>query len=1141
MADVVGEYGAKDDAGDDDLEEVLRGLTPEKRMLVGAELARRAAAAAGIPAVARTNDPLPCSFAQERLWYLDQADPGSVAYVVPAAVRFTGRLDVGALRRSLDEIVRRHEVLRTTFAERDGLPGQVVHPAEPLTIPLVHLDAPSRKAAEAEVRERYQQEVRLPFDLARGPLIRACVLRVADDEHVLLLSMHHIVSDGWSLGVLQHELTTLYQAYVADEPSPLPELTVQYADFAVWQRSRPDNGQLAYWREHLQGAPVLELPADKPRPAVRTSHGASVPLNLDKDTVRAVEQLAETEQATQYMVLLAAYALLLRRWSGQPEMVIGSPIANRVHVDVEPLVGFFVNTLPLRLDTSGDPTFRELVRAARATCLAAYANQDLPFERMVAETAAERSAGTVPLVQTLLVLRNVPMSALELPGVRVDVLDLRTESTKFDLSLDLVPDADGGIAGRAEFSLDLFEAGTVRRMMSAFGLLLAAGLREPDTRISRLPMATEQERARMVAEFSGGGSAAPARTTGTLHGLFERQADRAPEALAVVFGDRALTYRELDERANRLAWFLRAEGVGPEQLVGVSLPRSELMIVAVLGILKAGAGYVPLDPGYPRQRVAYMAEDAGAALVLTHSSVADADRMRVSDDVPGPRLVCLDAEAARLAEYPAERPVPVVTEANLAYVIYTSGSTGRPKGSANEHGRVANTLHGVNGAYGLEPADRMLAISSLNYDMSVYEVFGTLAAGATVVVPGDIETTDPEQLLELLRRQRVTAWSSAPALLDMLVNHTYGRQGMAGVALRVVGLGGDRMPPALPGRLAELVPGVRLLNLAGMTEVSYCSTSHPVTGRSPAGVPWGRPLPNHRLYVLDEHGEPVPIGVAGELFVGGAGPGRGYWRRPGLTAERFVPDPFSPEPGGRMYGTGDHARFLSNGDLDFLGRLDLQVKIRGFRIELGEIENALASHPGVNEPVVLAYTDSVGERRLAAYVTPRGDDHPSATELRAHLAERLPDHMVPSAYVVLDRLPLLPSGKLNRAALPEPGAGSARSAYVPPAGPLEQVLAELWTGLLAVPRTGALDDFFELGGHSLLATQAVSRIRELFRVRLDIPGFLAARTVRALAAHLRQLGAAEGVDVDAVAELVLEVSALSDEQVRSEMQDGTRA
>ncbi|WP_409493592.1 amino acid adenylation domain-containing protein [Amycolatopsis sp. cmx-11-12] len=1132
----AGQHGADVDT---DLDAVLRGLSPEKRRLVAAELARRAVAASAIPGTARTGDPLPCSYAQERLWYLEQADPGSIAYVVPAAVRFTGVLRVDALRRSLDEIVRRHEVLRTTFTDRGGVPGQLVHAAAPLTIPLVDLSDRSAEAAEAEVRDRYQQEVRLPFDLATGPLIRACVLKVSDTEHVLLLSTHHIVSDGWSLGVLQQELTTLYQAYVTGEASPLPELPVQYADFAVWQRGRLDGGELdeqvSYWRDHLAFAPVLELPTDKLRPATRSSAGESVPLRLGADTVRAVEKLAESEQATQFMVLLAAYTVLLRRWSGQQEMIIGSPIANRGHVDIEPLVGFFVNTLPLRMDTSGDPSFRELVQAARAECLAAYAHQDLPFERMVAESGVDRSAGSIPLVQTLLALRNVPMAQLRLPGLQVSELDLRTESTKFDLTLDLVPTTDGGLDGRAEFSSDLFEADTVRRMVAAFDLLLAAGLADPETPVSRLPIAGPGELAEMIEVASGGGSAAPAKTAGTLHGLFERQVDLAPDAEAVAFGEQVLTYRELDERANRLAWFLRAEGVRPEQLVGISLPRSELMIVAVLGILKAGAGYVPLDPNYPRRRVAYMAEDAGAALVLTHSSVADPDRVRTRDDNEDTRLVCLDVEAERIAGYPAERPPAVVAEPNLAYVIYTSGSTGRPKGSANEHGRVANTLHGVNGAYALTSADRMLAISSLNYDMSVYEVFGTLAAGATIVVPSDIETTDPEQLLDLLRTMRVTAWSSAPALLDMLVNHAYRRDGMDGVVLRAVGLGGDRMPPALPGRLAELVPGVRLLNLAGMTEASYCSTFHPVAERSPAGVLWGRSLPNHRLYVLDEHGEPTPPGVAGELFIGGAGPGRGYWHQPGLTAQRFLPDPYSPEPGGRMYATGDHARFLASGDLDFLGRLDLQVKIRGFRIELGEIENVLSGHPSVTEPVVVAYTDAVGERRLAAYVTPNGDNRPTAAELRAHLSDRLPDHMVPSAYLVLDKLPLLPSGKLNRAALPAPGADRPETSYTAPAGALEQLLADLWSELLAVPRIGSTDDFFELGGHSLLATQAVSRIRELLRVKLDIPGFLAARTVRAVAAYLRELGTVEGIDVDAVAELVLEVSAMSDEEARDRL------
>jgi amino acid adenylation domain-containing protein len=1126
-----------------DLEAALRGLSPQRRRLVADELARRTRAAASIPLADRSVRPLPCSFGQQRLWFLDQADPGTVAYVMPTAVRLSGALDVAALCRSVEETVRRHEALRTGFAERDGIPGQVVRPAGPMPIPVIPLEHLGKQAAEAEVRKRYQEEVGRPFDLERDPLVRAAVLRIRPDEHVLLLSMHHIVSDGWSLGVFQHELMALYRAFARGDPAPaLPELRVQYADFAVWQRQRMDSGeldgQLAYWRARLAGAPVLELSCDHSRPAVRSSRGASVPVRLSPAVVRGVERLAEEENATPYMVLVAAFTVMLSRWSGQRDMIVGSASACRTYVDLEPLIGFFVNTLPLRMQITGDPAFHELVRAARDVCLAAQANQDVPFERMVAEAGVHRAAGMVPLVQAMIALRNVPMSDFRLPGLQIRPLDFQTESAKFDLTFDLVPDEDGGITGRAEYSLDLFEADSVRRMAAAFALLLEAGLAAPQTAISRLPVVTAGERARIVGELSGGGSAAAARTAGTLHGLFERQAEAAPGAEAVAFGDRVLSYRELDEQANRLAWLLREHGAGPEQLVGVHMPRSELMILALLGILKAGAGYVPLDPQYPRDRVSYMAEDAEVSLILTHSS-APAIGPAVGADgtasIAGPRLICLDTAAGDIAAFPARRPPAVVAEPHLAYVIYTSGSTGRPKGSANEHGRVANTMHGVNGVYELSPADRMLAISSLNYDMSVYEIFGTLAAGATVVVPSDIEITDPEQLLDLLRRQRVTAWSSAPALLEMLVNHAHGHGGMPGVALRVVGLGGDRMPPALPGRLAELVPGVRLLNLAGMTEVSYCSTAHAVAGRSPAGIPWGLPLPNHRLYVLDRHGAPVPVGVPGELFIGGAGPGRGYWRRPGATAGRFLPDPFSPEPGGRMYATGDHARFLPNGDLDFLGRLDLQVKIRGFRIELGEIEFALTGHPLVGEPVVVAYTDAAGHRRLAAYLTARGDERPAAPALRAYLSERLPDFMVPSSYTVLDRLPLLPSGKLDRAALPAPAAADVSARYVPPADVLEQVLAGLLAQLLAIERVGADDDFFELGGHSLLATQAVSQIRDLFGVGLAIPGFLASRTVHGLAGHLRELGTAEGADVDQIAALALEVRELPEEEVRRQL------
>nr|WP_083466110.1 non-ribosomal peptide synthetase [Kibdelosporangium sp. MJ126-NF4]CEL13312.1 Non-ribosomal peptide synthetase [Kibdelosporangium sp. MJ126-NF4]CTQ99003.1 Non-ribosomal peptide synthetase [Kibdelosporangium sp. MJ126-NF4] len=1118
---------------DTDLYRMYERLTSEQQALLTRELADRSAKSA-IAATGREGV-LRCSFAQERLWFLDQVDPGSAAYVMPAQVRLSGELDAVALRAALTEIVARHEALRTNFVmTADGVLTQVIRPAKEFSLPVADLrplPPPERAAVAAEAR---RAEATTPFGLAHDSLIRGRLLRHADEEHELLLSMHHIVSDGWSLGVLRRELTELYGAYVASQGSPLPGLAIQYADFAAWQRRRMDDedmaAQVAYWRERLTGAEPLELPADFPRPVRRSARGNSVPLNLSAEQMARIDELAKLYRATTHMVLLAAFAVVLWRWSGQDDLVIGTPVANRNAAATEPLIGLFVNTIALRLDLSADRSFEDLLIAARAECLAAYEHQEVPFERVVQETHPERATGELPLVRVMLALRNTPMPQTQLPGVLLSLLESPSETTKFDLTLDLVPEHDGGVAGRAEFSADLFRPDTVRRMAEALALVIDAALDDPRAVLSTLPIAAESERARMVEEFSGGGSAAPARSAGTLHGLFQQRVDEAPDALAVLSGETALTYRELDERANQLAWHLRSLGVGPEEIIGVSLPRSERMIVAVLAVLKAGGGYVPLDPGYPRRRVAYMAADAGVSLVITESAAADESRFDTGADGAGPRLVRLDADATRIAAQPVARPAELVNEANLAYVIYTSGSTGRPKGSVNEHGRVANTLIGMNDVYQLTAADRMLAVSSLNYDMSVYEVFGALAAGAVVVVPGDIETTDPEQLRELLIRQRVTAWSSAPALLDMLVGHCLARGGFGDVALRVVGLGGDRMPPSLPGRLAELVPGVRLHNLAGMTEVSYCTMAYLVGDPAKAGVLWGRPLPNHRIYVLDRYGQPVPPGVPGELYIGGAGPGRGYWRRPALTAQRFVPDPFSPEPGGRMYATGDHARFLASGELQFLGRLDQQIKIRGLRIELGEVEGALSGHPEVGEPVVLAYTDGTNQRRLAAYLTSRGETEPAPAELRRYLAERLPDHMVPTVYIVLDKLPMLPSGKLDRGALPVPVPVRPDVAFQPPSDALEKVLAGIWAELLGLDRIGTRDDFFDLGGHSLLATQAVSRTRELFRVGLSIPGFLAAGTVEDLAGHLRELATESGVDVDAAAELVLRVSDMSEEE-----------
>ncbi|WP_435273366.1 non-ribosomal peptide synthetase [Streptomyces parvulus] len=1113
----------------------LEGLSAERRALLTLELARRRAAALRPRRLPReAGEPcFPLSYAQERLWFLDRADPGSTAYVMSGALRLRGALDRGALGSALDEIVRRHEVLRTTFPDRGGRPEQRVGPPRPVPLPV--LDADGEETVAAACRT----EATTPFDLASDLMVRARLLRLSDDHHVLVLALHHIAADGWSLGVLLRELGVLYDAFRCERPSPLPELGIQYADYAVWQRdwlaTGPLDDQIAYWRERLDGAPVLELPTDFAPGAARTWRGASQPFTFPPHLWKGVASFAEKRGTTPYMVLVAAFAIVLARWSGQRDVVIGSPLAGRVHPELEPLTGFFVNTLPLRVDVPDSATFATLLSEVRQSCTQAYAHQDVPFGKLVQALRPDRSLGPVPLVQVMLALRDVPGEPPALAGLDVTELDLATsqDASKFDLALDLVPEHDGGLRCRVEFSTDLFEAATAGQIADAFVQVIEAALADPARQVDRLPLISADERERLVGELSGDGDASAADTAGCLHTLIDAQAEARPDAPAVECGDTVLTYRELTERADRLARRLRELGAGPEHLVGICLPRSADMVTAVLGVLKAGAGYVPLDPGYPQSRIDLMIRDSGLSLVVTDHTVAATGRLRPPDgDDTGPRPVLVDDTGSD--EQPAPRPAPVHPR-TLAYVIYTSGSTGVPKGSANEHGGVANTLTGLNRTLGLRPSDRMLAVSSLNYDMSVYEILGSLLAGACVVVPpDDIEVTDPEQLRRLLLDARVTAWSSAPALLELLVNHAHAGPGLDGAALRLAVLGGDRPPAALADRLGELLPDLRLYNLAGMTEVSYCSTYHLVRRPEPVPgtIPWGRPLPNQRLYVLDAHGEPVPVGVAGELFIGGAGVRRGYWRRPGLSAGRFAPDPFGRTPSGRLYRTGDAARWRTSGELEFLGRLDHQVKLRGLRIEPGEIEAALSAHEDVGRCVVLLRGEQA-DRRLVAYLTTRGPLPPSVGELRRHLLDRVPDHMVPSAFVLLDELPLQPSGKLDRGALPDPAAirPELSGTYTEPADPLEQVLAGIWAEVLELDRVGVTDDFFDLGGHSLLVTQVVSRVRDLFRVDFPIRGFLAAGTVRTLADRLRSAAAEAGTDADRVAELIVQVAGLDDAQV----------
>lgn len=1123
--------------------DVLAGLSEQQRILLAMELSRQRAPRPTIERVPR-GDLLPASFAQERLWFLEQRDPGTLAYLMPIAVRLRGPLRVPALADALTAVVARHECLRTSFVDLSGAPWQRIEDPAPVPLPVTDL---AGRPAEAELAEALRHEASTPFELSAGPLLRARLLRVSDAEHLLLLTMHHIVSDGWSLGVLLRELADAYRrAATGQQPEPAAG-ELDYADYAAWQRSYLTAERLApalsYWQQQLAGAPPLELPTDRPRTATGSWVGSAVPLAMPGELAEGLRRCAAAEQATPYMVLLAAVAVLLGRWSGQQDVVIGIPVAGREQVETEPMVGCFVNTLPIRLDLSGDPSFAELVRRTRDACLAGYAHQEVPFELIVREVRADRSVGPVPLARVMVALRNVPMPRLELAGLTVELVERESVSTKFDLCFDLAPEPDGGIGGRLEFNSDYFDTDSIAGKRDSFLLLARAAVQDPSLPISRLPLLTQAAQQQLVADFAGPADPAAVLTSGTLRSLFEDQVDRDPEAPALLFGGQRLSYAELDERANRLGHLLRELGVRPEQIVGVCLPRSIELVVALLAIHKAGAAYLPLDPNYPPQRLSLMIADSAVELVLTDGSVLDSgvlgqpDPSETSAERADPAVGAFRIDERVIATVrldrgpgagrPASRPPVTAGAQNLCYVIYTSGSTGTPKGAGDEHGGVANTLRGLQAAYELRPGDRMLAISSLNYDMSVYEIFATLAAGACIVLPDDLQAADPELLLELVLGGGVTTWSSAPAILDQLITHARSRPVPPRLALRLVGLAGDRIPPALPGRLADLVPGVRLMNLAGMTEVSYCSMFHEVDTSAPpvSNIPWGRPVANHRLLILDEHGVPVPPGVPGQLYIGGAGPGRGYWRRPALTAERFVPDPFAVAPGQRLYATGDHARWRSDGVVEFLGRLDRQIKIRGLRIEPGEIEVALAGHPAVAEAVVTIQRDRNDQQRLVSHLTVHGATAPTTSELRAFLSDRLPTHMVPDAFVVLDRLPLLPSGKLDRSALRLPAERPVLSSgYEEPADDLEFVLCGIWGDVLDVERVGVADDFFDLGGHSLLATRVVSQIREMFRVNLPIPDLLASATVRELAGSLREAGAREGVDVDLVAELVRQVT-----------------
>ncbi len=1070
-----------------------------------AALAKRIAAAraavnpkatASIPAIIRESGALsPTSFAQERLWLIDQLDPGQAVYNSALAWRLTGPLDVPALARSLQRVVDRHEALRTVFVAVDGVPRQRVLDGLEIALPVTDLEARPPETREGEARQRVLETAQEPFSLEQGPLLRALLVRFAAAEHVLVIVVHHIATDGWSMSVLRRELGIAYRAESTAAAAVLPALTVQYADYAAWERERMSGERLerllAHWRERLgDRPPLLALPTDRPRPARPAFRGGRASFALSAETTAALRALGRSERATLYMTLLAGFALLLHRHTGQEELLIGSPVANRPRTETESLIGLFLNTLVLRIDLEGRPTFRELLRRVRAVALDAFAHGELPYERLVGALRLDRSTGA-PLLSALFNLLNQPGAPLVLEGLAVTAFPTKLEEAKFDLNLAVAESAQG-LSGELVYDADLFEPDTARRLLDAFACALSAVAAEPDRRLGEIPLAREADRPRLLER--GRGAVDPFPRDRAIHELVEAQVDRTPESVALVLDDERVTYRALDARANRLAGRLRALGVGAGETVGICLPRSTDLVVSLLAVLKASGAYVALDPLDPAPRLRHVLADAGVRILLTDS------RLPVRGAGKGRRLLRLDEEVELLALEDDRRPQRAAAGDSLAYIAFTSGSTGTPKGVPIGHRGVVSYLQYLTRTYALGDDDRVLQLARSSFDVSVREIFGPLSVGGQVVLLSDDAAADPAAILSHLRRHSVTALLAlVPSVLRPLTDEAEAH-GLSAPRLRLVLTAGERLFYADVRRARRhLAPGAHFVNQYGPTECTMSTTYHRIdsvardtvgaddVAEGGVGVPIGRPISNTCAFVLDEALSPVPPGVPGELHIGGIGVAAGYLGDAALSAARFIPDPFDATPGAQLYKTGDLTRSRADGVLEFLGRIDRQVKVRGIRTEPVEAERALAEHPAVSEVVVLPWEPVPGDLRLAAYIVARPGACADRAELRRYARERLPAHLVPAAITFLPALPLTPNRKLDRRALPppEPEDMLPTAAPVPPRTPLERALAAIWSEVLGLPQISVHDDFFDIGGHSLLAAQVVARLRD--RLGIEVP------------------------------------------------------
>ena len=1038
--------------------ELRAELTARKPELIAFLREGRAGADVAIP-VLPDHIAAPVSFTQQRFWFFHNLVPDTSAYHVCFGLRLRGRLDRDVLSRAIDEIVARHALLRTVFSAPDGQPVQTVRPAAAVPLPVVDLTGVPEEKKTARFEELARGVTNAPFDLTAQAPLRVSLFALAPGDHALIVAMHHIASDAWSVTAFLRELGAIYDAFSSGRAHALPPLAVQYVDFASWQREqagRPElTAQRDYWAAHLDGAPTLNLPSDFPRPAFQTFRGGRTTFAISRRLTDALDGLARQERGTLFMALLAGFYALLQRYSGQTDLVVGTAIAGRSRPEAEPLIGPFINTLALRTDASGDPTFRTLLGRARETALGAYANQDLPFEKVVDALKLDRVLNRNPLFQVMLALQNVPAPPRELRDLQLSAFDIDRSTTVSDLELIFWPTA-AGLEGYVRYSADLFEASTVVRMLEHFEVLLEAAVASPYRRLSELPLMTPAEQAQ-VACWNDTGHDYPCEQTA--HAAFAEQAARTPDAPAVIWRGERLTYRELDRRANVLAARLIASGMAPEERVALYLDRSADFIVSALAVMKAGGAYLPIETTCPADRLAYMIADAGVRLVIAGAE----SEARVRAGGAAIVLPRDPADAARNDPAPRVR----VHAASLAYVIYTSGSTGRPKGVALSHRGLMNLVAWHRRAYSVIADDRSALVAGLGFDASVWELWPYLLSGASMHVPEDETRGSAALLLEWLADQRVSICFAPTPLAEAMFETPL----PAHLALRALLTGGDtlhRVPPGLP---------FSVYNNYGPTESTVVASwiEAPPTDAAPS---IGHAVDNTRLHVLDRRMTPVPVGVPGELYIAGDSLARGYLHRPDMTAERFVPDPFAAAPGGRLYRTGDLVRRLADGALDFLGRLDDQVKVRGFRIELGEIESVLGQHASVRDVVVVAREGRAGNRRLVAYVTPR-DGAMDAPALTAHLKTALPEYMIPSAIVVLDALPLTANGKVDRQALPEPApVVDSATATREPLSDIEARLAEIWVRVLRIPQVGAGDNFFEAGGDSILALQVVSAARQ---------------------------------------------------------------